>query len=127
MRGGRGRNFSCSPCRPIPPAAAAAPRQVRATLGEISTALGDVFGYHRGGLNLAGGAYAAEFGDAEEFVSTRKLVDAFAEKAPRPGLPRARAHAHAARAIRQCAPSSETPPPPASPWGASGMGAGPQG
>jgi hypothetical protein len=53
---------------------------VRATLGEISTALGDVFGYHRGGLNLAGGAYAAEFGEAEEFVSTRKLVDAFAEK-----------------------------------------------
>ena len=45
---------------------------MRCTLGEISTALGDVFGYHRGGLNLAGGAYAAEYGDAEEFVSTRK-------------------------------------------------------
>lgn len=57
--------------------------KVRATLGEISTALGDIFGYHRGGLNLAGGAYAAEYGNAEEFTSTRKLVDAFAEKAGR--------------------------------------------
>mmetsp|Transcript_58121 Transcript_58121/g.152784 ORF Transcript_58121/g.152784 Transcript_58121/m.152784 type:complete len:758 (-) Transcript_58121:342-2615(-) len=57
--------------------------KLRCTLGEISTAMGDVFGYHRGGLNLAAGAYAAEFGTAEDFTKTRKLVDDFAQKAGR--------------------------------------------
>ena len=36
--------------------------RVRATLGEISWTLEEVFGRHKGGLNIVGGAYAGEYG-----------------------------------------------------------------
>eukprot|EP00802_Teleaulax_amphioxeia_P006847 Tamp_06852.p1 GENE.Tamp_06852~~Tamp_06852.p1 ORF type:complete len:749 (+),score=166.25 Tamp_06852:286-2247(+) len=58
--------------------------RVRATLGEMSTALEQVFGRHRGGLKLVGGAYSGEYGSGAEAVSkARVAVDAFAEKAGR--------------------------------------------
>lgn len=58
--------------------------RVRATLGEISLALEAVFGRHRAGLNIVGGAYAGEYGsDAAAVEDARAAVDRFAELAGR--------------------------------------------
>jgi len=58
--------------------------RVRATLGEMSSALEEVFGRHKGGLSIVGGAYSGEYGsEAEAVMRARKAVDVFAEKAGR--------------------------------------------
>ena len=58
--------------------------RVRATLGEISLTLEEVFGRHRAGLNIVGGAYAGEYGsDAAAVEESRAAVDRFAELAGR--------------------------------------------
>ena len=58
--------------------------RVRATLGEMSSALEEVFGRHKGGLSIVGGAYSGEYGsEAEAVMKARKAVDVFAEKAGR--------------------------------------------
>ena len=56
----------------------------RATLGEISLALESVWGRHKGGLNLVGGAYTNEYpAEADEITITREAVEAFAKRAGR--------------------------------------------
>jgi methylmalonyl-CoA mutase len=58
--------------------------RVRATLGEMSATLEDVFGRHRAGLDIVGGAYAGEYGSGAAAVEeARAAVDRFAEQAGR--------------------------------------------
>ncbi|KAJ1478223.1 methylmalonyl-CoA mutase-domain-containing protein [Baffinella frigidus] len=57
--------------------------KARATLGEISETLADVFGRHQGGTSVVGGAYASEFGETDEILKTREAVDKFATEAGR--------------------------------------------
>jgi len=57
--------------------------KVRATLGEISETLAEVFGRHKGGLKINVGAYSSEYGSSDEVTKTRELVDKFAKEAGR--------------------------------------------
>ena len=58
--------------------------RARATLGEMSQTLEEVFGRHKGGLNIVGGAYTGEYGSRAAVVEEAKAaVDAFAEAAGR--------------------------------------------
>jgi methylmalonyl-CoA mutase len=55
----------------------------RATLGEISAAMEDVFGRHTAQTQTISGVYAAEADDDEDFQQARTLADEFAEIAGR--------------------------------------------
>ena len=55
----------------------------RATLGEISTALENVFGRYKAVIRSISGVYSAELMDDSEFKSARKLSDDFARLAGR--------------------------------------------
>jgi methylmalonyl-CoA mutase len=55
----------------------------RATLGEISAALEQVFGRHTARTQTISGVYAAEAQEDEDFQRTRELADRFAEIAGR--------------------------------------------
>ena len=57
--------------------------RARATLGEISAALEDVFGRHTARTESISGAYASEARDDEAFRRACKRADAFAERAGR--------------------------------------------
>ena len=50
-----------------------------ATLGEISSALEQVWGRHRAVIHSIGGVYHAEYGEDEEIARVRRLADEFAE------------------------------------------------
>lgn len=64
--------------------AAVVAARARATLGEISYALECVWGRHKGGLNLVGGAYSGEYpAGADEITKTRAAVEDFAKRAGR--------------------------------------------
>eukprot|EP00163_Fabomonas_tropica_P005132 TRINITY_DN1459_c0_g1_i2.p1 TRINITY_DN1459_c0_g1~~TRINITY_DN1459_c0_g1_i2.p1 ORF type:complete len:650 (+),score=230.85 TRINITY_DN1459_c0_g1_i2:672-2621(+) len=53
----------------------------RATLGEISAALEDVYGRHKAGEGLVSGAYSSEYGEVDlEFQETHDLVKQFLDK-----------------------------------------------
>ena len=53
----------------------------RATVGEVSSALEDVFGRHRATTGAPGGAYAAAWGDdGEGLAEVRAEIDAFARR-----------------------------------------------
>lgn len=52
--------------------------RVRATLGEISSALEQVFGRHKALIRTISGIYAAEVSDDENFRLARQLADEFA-------------------------------------------------
>lgn len=51
--------------------------RARATLGEISQALEDVFGRHRASTKVISGVYAGGYGDDPQFASVTQRVDAF--------------------------------------------------
>ena len=51
--------------------------RVRATLGEISSAIEKVWGRHKAEVRTISGVYSAEFGDAGEVGEVRRLVAAF--------------------------------------------------
>ncbi len=53
--------------------------KVRATLGEISTALEKVWGRHRAIIRSVSGVFSSELNDMEQFQEARKLSDEFAE------------------------------------------------
>lgn len=53
--------------------------RARATLGEISQALEDVFGRHRASTKVISGVYAGGYGDDPQFASVTQRVDAFKE------------------------------------------------
>mmetsp|Transcript_63206 Transcript_63206/g.131480 ORF Transcript_63206/g.131480 Transcript_63206/m.131480 type:complete len:768 (-) Transcript_63206:186-2489(-) len=57
--------------------------RVRCTLGEISETLADIFGRHKSGTTVVGGAYASEFGEKDEILKTRTAVEEFAKEAGR--------------------------------------------
>jgi methylmalonyl-CoA mutase len=54
--------------------------RVRATLGEISTALEDVFNRYNAKIQTFTGVYSKEIKDDKSFQKARKLADAFAEQ-----------------------------------------------
>ena len=54
--------------------------RARATIGEISDAMENVFGRFVATTQCISGVYAAEFGDSEIFASVRKRTDSFLEK-----------------------------------------------
>ncbi len=51
--------------------------RARATLGEISQAMEDVFGRHRASTKVISGVYAGGYGDDPQFASVTQRVDAF--------------------------------------------------
>jgi len=51
--------------------------KVRATLGEISMAIEQVWGRHKAEVRTISGVYSAEFGEADEVGEVRRLVAAF--------------------------------------------------
>ena len=53
--------------------------RAKATVGEISSALEDVFGRHAAKPNVVTGVYRATQGDSDAIMNVRGLVDAFAE------------------------------------------------
>ena len=53
--------------------------RVKATVGEISDALGSVWGRHTAQIRTISGVYSEEVGGASNVESTRRVVDAFAE------------------------------------------------
>jgi methylmalonyl-CoA mutase len=53
--------------------------RARATVGEMSAALEDVFGRHRAEIRTISGVYGAGYGDDEAYQAVRSKVDAFAE------------------------------------------------
>ncbi|KAA9340809.1 methylmalonyl-CoA mutase [Adhaeribacter soli] len=53
--------------------------RVRATLGEISSALEKIYGRHKAVIRAISGVYSAELSDDENFERARKMADAFAE------------------------------------------------
>ncbi len=53
--------------------------RAQATVGEISSALEDVFGRHAAKPNVVTGVYRATQGDSDAIMNVRGLVDAFAE------------------------------------------------
>jgi methylmalonyl-CoA mutase len=54
--------------------------RARATLGEISLAIENVFGRYKAEIRSIAGVYAQESMDTDDFVEARRLADAFAEK-----------------------------------------------
>ena len=54
--------------------------RVRATLGEISTAMETIYGRHRAVIRSISGVYGGEFGEVAAVTEVRDLTDAFAEK-----------------------------------------------
>jgi methylmalonyl-CoA mutase len=52
----------------------------RATLGEMSSAMEDVFGRHRAEIRSVSGVYSAEAGDDADFKSARAMTDEFAAR-----------------------------------------------
>ncbi|MCB0687030.1 MAG: methylmalonyl-CoA mutase [Saprospiraceae bacterium] len=54
--------------------------KARATLGEISTAIEDVFGRHQAKNSLISGVYAREMTNSEDFEKARASTDTFAKK-----------------------------------------------
>jgi methylmalonyl-CoA mutase len=59
--------------------------RARATVGEISQALEDVYGRHRPSLSVAQGAYKSEYGAPDdEFSKATSVVKAFTEREGRP-------------------------------------------
>ena len=62
-------------------AAAVEAARARATVGEISDALEDVFGRHRATIQAITGVYSQEVGDSmEDVTKARAMTDAFAER-----------------------------------------------
>jgi len=59
--------------------AAVAAAEARATLGEISDAMGEVFGRHVASDRLVSGAYQTQYSDAAVLDAIRKRVDVFVE------------------------------------------------
>jgi len=53
--------------------------RARATLGEISDAMEEVFGRHKAEIQSISGVYGAAYTDDEEFAALRQKVDTFAE------------------------------------------------
>jgi methylmalonyl-CoA mutase len=53
--------------------------RVRATLGEISTALEKIYGRHKAVIRAISGVYSAELSDDENFERAKKMADSFAE------------------------------------------------
>jgi methylmalonyl-CoA mutase len=53
--------------------------RARATVGEMSDALEEVFGRHKAEVRTIAGVYGAAYEGDEDFVATRAAVDAFAE------------------------------------------------
>jgi methylmalonyl-CoA mutase len=53
--------------------------RARATVGEISDALEEVYGRYRAMTHSISGVYGAAYGDDEEFAATQELVEAFAQ------------------------------------------------
>jgi methylmalonyl-CoA mutase len=61
--------------------------RVRATVGEISDALEEVFGRYRANIRTISGVYGGAYSDDDEFQRIRKEVDAFAtEEGRRPRI-----------------------------------------
>lgn len=54
--------------------------RARATLGEISTAMEEVFGRHVASSRMVSGAYKSEYGQREETESVLRDVEAFGRK-----------------------------------------------
>ena len=54
--------------------------RARATVGEISSALEDVFTRHTAEIRAVSGVYGGAFGDDEGFAALRQRVDAFGER-----------------------------------------------
>ena len=54
--------------------------RARATVGEISDAMEEVFGRHRAEIHSISGVYAAEYEGDEEFAGIKKDIDAFAQR-----------------------------------------------
>ena len=54
--------------------------RLRATVGEISNALEDVYGRYQAKNNLVSGAYSAEFNEIDEFNQTLELTNLFEKK-----------------------------------------------
>jgi methylmalonyl-CoA mutase len=53
--------------------------RARATLGEMSSALEEVFGRHKAEIRTIAGVYGAAYEGDEEFAAVRAAIDAFAE------------------------------------------------
>ncbi len=53
--------------------------RARASLGEISDALEQVYGRHKAVIRSISGVYRTEFGEDEEVANVRRMADAFAE------------------------------------------------
>jgi methylmalonyl-CoA mutase len=51
--------------------------RARATLGEISDAMEEVFGRHKAVIRSISGVYSSEFGDREEVATVRQMADEF--------------------------------------------------
>jgi methylmalonyl-CoA mutase len=54
--------------------------RARATVGEISDAMEEVFGRHRAEIHSISGVYAAGYEGDEEFAALKKDIDAFAQR-----------------------------------------------
>jgi methylmalonyl-CoA mutase len=54
--------------------------QKRATLGEISDALEEIYNRHKAEVRSVSGIYSTEYGRDEQIEKTRKITDEFAEK-----------------------------------------------
>lgn len=54
--------------------------RARATLGEVSAALGEVFGYHKANTSTVSAVYAKAFGGGDVLQSVRESVTAFTAK-----------------------------------------------
>ncbi|MFZ5805851.1 MAG: methylmalonyl-CoA mutase [Verrucomicrobiota bacterium] len=54
--------------------------RARATLGEISAAMEQVFGRHKAMIRSISGVYGAEFGDTEEITTVHRMADEFENK-----------------------------------------------
>jgi len=54
--------------------------RVRASLGEISSAMEKVFGRHRAVIRAISGVYSSEFGDREEMKNTIKMTEDFEKR-----------------------------------------------
>jgi methylmalonyl-CoA mutase len=53
--------------------------RLRATLGEISSAMEDAFGRHKAVIKSIAGVYASESGSSDDITTARKLTDQFEE------------------------------------------------
>ncbi|MCZ2131760.1 MAG: methylmalonyl-CoA mutase [Bacteroidetes bacterium] len=57
--------------------------RARATVGEITEAMAQIFGYFEAHTTLAGGAYGSQYGDDAAFANARKNVEQFISKTGR--------------------------------------------